>query len=435
MGGDHVGVGGSEPGTGGSDTGTGGDSGEDPDPKTCPVGVEDGCCPLAVSRGGSDPDCPDLSCDLELSNVITFDDWHIPSNGMTGVGMAWTGSELVLARMLANPDVSSIPNRSYDVVVEWRDAQGTPLRPSTRFLETGSTQTIEGPGSLAYHEGEDLFLYVYHHSAHSRVVTFDSAGVKHWNGRSVEQCTGRTAVHKAWATEEGFVVGLNHYTCAGPGSRFAMFDRYDLLGASTRTTMAPQTSTRGNYSCNSDCTEVVSYQYQNSRARASHWAEGVPVTDNIGTSGSLYGGLDSTAVAFDGSRYLLMGVMHIDDGVSNAAFRFFDSATKNFTGSGTSLSLNKAAWPATMIWTGSGFVAAVPLLDFYTGSLPARNQAKIRIIQIRADGTVHRSFDLEAHQGLMPELQLVDGQVAITWVRTDPGVAESRHLGFLTCQD
>jgi hypothetical protein len=120
---------------------------------------------------------------------------------------------------------------------------------------------------------------------------------------------------------------------------------------------------------------------------------------------------------------------------SRARFRFFDPSTNTFGGYTTDEGVNRPGFPGTMIWTGDGFVAAMPLYPFSAGgaTLAPRTASRIRIWHLTAAGTLRQSFDLEAQQGIFPELALMPGKIAITWVRTSTTAVDQRYLSFLRC--
>lgn len=69
------------------------------DPATCPVGPADGCCPLSLRYGGTDPDCASFDCATATFSepvVMDLDDPAARSVVFGGAGVSWTGDDLII---------------------------------------------------------------------------------------------------------------------------------------------------------------------------------------------------------------------------------------------------------------------------------------------------------------------------------------------------
>jgi hypothetical protein len=423
------------------DASAAGDAGVDSgplDPATCPVGASDGCCPR-LTRGGTDPDCPSLGCTLALGAPILLDD--LATYQKSGTGVAWTGRELVLARLDYRP-VQTTPGaqyQDYDVLVERRDANGNVLGSPVRHPDLNMSPSPYGPGSLAFEPTSRSLLYAYQANEVSRVVNLDETGQERWAMGGVTACTDRTARVQAFAVPGRFVFGGDNYTCNFPGDRHNEVqawrpDGTKLPSMPTFNKVIATPGYDGVYACNGDCSQVFTY-YTNGSGQPfarvydlEHDVLGAPVAAN----GVLYGGVNGQAAAFDGARYFVLSNDYTGANVSQAHFRFFDPGSGSLTNYTTTENINLEGFTGTMIWTGDGFVAAMALYPFGSVTLAPRTAARIHIWHLAPDGTLRQSFDLEAHQGVLPDLALLPGKIAVTWVRSDT-MTEQRYLSFLSC--
>jgi hypothetical protein len=407
----------------------------------CPVGVADGCC-SRLTNGGTDPDCPSFRCHLGLDTPILLSD--LTPAEKSGTAVVWTGRELATARLDYRP-VQTNPGaqfRDYDVLFERRDENGDVLGTPVRYPDLGASYAPTGPGSLAFEPTSRSLLYSFQASERSYVYNLDEVGQKRWQGYGLVSCTDRVARVQSFAASGRFVFGGDNYTCDLPGDRHAEIHGYNSDGSklasmpNIRKELA-SSSYDGVYACNGDCSQVFVYYTANS---AQPFGRLYDIDDDVlGTpqaaAGSLYGGVNGTAAAFDGTRYFVLSNDYTSAGVSRARFRFFDPSTNSFGGYTFEESINREGFTGSMIWTGSGFVAAMALHPFATGGLlPPRNTSRIRIWHLAPEGTIREIFDLEAHNGLFPTMSLMPGKIAITWVRTSTTAVDQRYISFLRCQ-
>lgn len=413
-----------------------------PDPATCPTGVADGCC-ARLDNGGIDPDCPSLACTLVLDTPILLSD--LTPGNKSGTGVVWTGRELATARLDYRP-VQTNPGaqfRDYDVLFERRDENGNALGTPVRHPDLGASYAPTGPGSIAFEPTSRSLLYSFQASERSYVYNLDEVGQKRWVGPGLVSCTDRVARVQSFAAPGRFVFGGDNYTCDLPGDRHA-----EIQGFTTGGTTLPsmpmirkelaRPSYDGAYACNADCSQVFVYYTANS---AQPYGRLYDLDDDVlGTAqaaaGTLYGGVNGQAAAFDGSRYFVLSNDYTAQNTSRARFRFFDPGTNSFGGYTADEGINREGFTGSMIWTGDGFVAAMAIHPFATGGLlPPRNTSRIRIWHLAPNGTIRQSFDLEANNGLFPTMALMPGKIAITWVRTSTTAVDERYLSFLRCSN
>ena len=92
-------------------------------------------------------------------------------------------------------------------------------------------------------------------------------------------------------------------------------------------------------------------------------------------------------------------------------------------------SLEYSQDPASLIWTGDGFVAAIT----YEVAPNSSNllDKRVMIVSFDVAGLIREMFDLDTEPAMLPKLSLVAGRVAVTWVR--PGRARGGPMtqGFL----
>ncbi len=407
------------------------------DPATCPVGELDDCCPR-LTQGGTDPDCPSLGCTLELGTPIPLTDET--TGRKSGTGLAWTGQELVLARLDYRPIQTSSGSQyqDYDILIERRDADGNLVADPVRHEEVDASSSPYGPGAIAFEPESRSLLYAYQEAGYSSLFNFDEQGQKRWGYRSViTACTDRTARITPFAAPGRFVVGADHYTCDFPGDRHSEVQAYTPDGV----VLEPlplngreltSQAYNGAYACNGDCSQVLSYYSNSARVYAKPYdLDDDLVGSEVFASGPLYGGVNGTAIAFDGARYFVLSNDYTGQDTSQARFRFFDPDTNSFGSYTTTERIDMEGFTGTMVWTGDGFLAAMALYDLDHVTLAPRNSTRIHIWHLAPDGSLRQSFDLEEEQGLLPELAVLPGKIAITWVRTTAG--EQRYLSFFTC--
>jgi hypothetical protein len=147
-----------------------------------------------------------------------------------------------------------------------------------------------------------------------------------------------------------------------------------------------------------------------------------------------YGGTAYTAAAFDGAEYLVLRARYLQSGI-RAMFGFFDNDTQSWSSKSTYTTTSKGL-PASMIWTGSGFIAAASTfsIDEIYAFPSDHREIAIQLFSVNANASSVTSWMLETHGGLYPQLAWAGGRVALSWVRVDEVTrAQNRYLAFLDC--
>ena len=295
-----------------------------------------------------------------------------------------------------------------------------------------------GPSTLAYEPNTRTFLFTYAMTGMvTELVAFDESGAFLWKVRGTEICNGEIARLHALAGGGHFAVGLDNYTCSGTGDRHAEVRIYSPDGTELAKKQLAQPAISGAYACNTDCSNVFGYYSDYAATPHGAWLDvGTnTVRPPVTLGGILYGGVEFTAAAFDGTHHFVLSANHERNGVW-ATFQFFDTATGGWVGNRT-VSATRKGLPGEMVWTGSGFVAAAPTFPVSeNAAFPTDyTQISIQLWSLAADGTVLQSIPLEAHAGFHPKLAWAHDRVAVTWVRIPPASNQpfQRYLSFLQC--
>jgi hypothetical protein len=408
------------------------------DPAACPVGVADGCCGL-IQYGGTDPDCPSLDCDLQLGQPVAFDDVPLPTSfERSGVALAWLGDRLVTARIDQDPDDASAQR----YILEYRDASGAVQATHEDSCPASLCAGRNGPTRLAYEPTSDRFLFAHPGVGVDHWVILDGNGQEVWSRDLGVDCIGSRANQGVFAAHGEFLAVWQDQSCdindLTRGTRLQRIGVDGTLGF----TVSPsrRSAYAASFACGAGCDRVAWY-YANSswepQAAAHELATFQTAELTVGTS--LFGGMDFSAMAFDGTRYFVAALEWPSQATGQRLRTQYLDPTTGWIGSPVLSSSDTTQWQVPrMVWTGDGYVMASSILSRgpdCNGGTQCRPNRHIELVQFRTDGTVRRRFWVEplTQGSLMPDLVWAGGRIALTWVSAPQQGPERRFLAYLEC--
>ncbi|MFO0552178.1 MAG: hypothetical protein U0271_27575 [Polyangiaceae bacterium] len=400
------------------------------DPLSCPVGPADGCCPVAVQYGGSDPDCPSLGCaTFTSSSDIPLDDGTEEGGG--GVGMVWTGTELVLAWSTID---KSQPQPKRTLHFERRDGSGAltfgPLEQPDTFTTVPTWHTS---AELGLHPETGQLLFVSDTATNRYGVLLDQNGQLGASLALGATCNGIMAAHRVYPAPGQFLVAQYEQPCNG-GSLHA--PRVDLVGLD-----GAQLGARlGDYAVQ------IGMTYKPVTSEVLFTAGGGVISARTFAPPSTWSPIsqlavtdtDETAIAGDGTRYgVVFGAYSFDGSnlVSTPYFGIYDPVAGTYaTTANISPGPKHLMVPPRLLWTGDGYVAIESVFKTNGGGLPdSWSTFETWIWSLSADGAVRESFRLgEGVPAYLVNAVLAGGRIAITWV-TPEQQGERHYLRFLEC--
>jgi hypothetical protein len=405
------------------------------DPALCPIGVADGCCPLLV-HGGTDPDCPSLSCtqlstsaDIELVDD-TWNEWK----GATA--LAWTGRELVLVRADTVIDQNMQAPR---IIFERRSLDGGLLESTTTVP---SQRNTTGATSVAFDPRTHSFLFAYASVQYVALTSLDGHGNSQWEGQAHSICNGEDAILQVDAADGKFLVSGNNFTCAGSTGN-PVVERWDADGGARLGSWSLGDGTQSGNSwmssaaCDLGCQNLLTQWWRgyegDLHARWLDPAHGPDAGFTLGLNVS-YGGTDATALASDGTVFFSMvPVITSGSGATQIRFQRFDGT--QWLGSPVTLAGQRNLAPSA-IWTGDGWLIAATTFSLSTSTAFPTSHAdySIQLYHFAPDGTLRESRLFES-SAYLPRLAWAGGRIAMTFTRVPPngGGVETRHLIFFDC--
>jgi hypothetical protein len=429
------------------------------DPAACPVGDLDGCCGL-VQHGGSDPDCPSLDCDLQIGAPVAFADVALPATYQRGgVGLAWTGDRLITARIDDHATLAG----TYRYILEYRDGTGAVLSTQEHECPSSACGNAVGPVKLAHEATSDRFLLSHPAvggrqgtppndtppppplpppppSPPPRYVILDADGAPLWARDFGVNCIASRAASGAFTRRGELVAVWDNDSCGISGPRGPAMQRIapdGTLGFAAAPTQGAAYATA--FACDTGC-DQVGWFYANSSWELQAAAHDLTTyqTQAIALSTSMYGGMSFSAMAWNGTSYFVVNHEWPSAQTGPRLRAQQLDPTSGWLGSPVFHDAAENQWQhPTVIWTGSGYVMAIPTLTRLdcNGGTECRSERRIEILQFRADGTLRRRFQLEhQNQGaLVPNLAWAGGRIALTWVGAPQQGPERRFLAFLEC--
>ena len=408
------------------------------DPATCPVGALDGCCPIGIAFGGHDPDCLSLACNpLIVSPAAPIpleSDWQ--ESGQGGVGMAWTGSELVLAWSSWR---STMASRVATIAYQRRNGSGAlTLGPSSADDARSGSGNGHSQAELGFEPGSRTLLFT-SQAASSRYGELLAADGKPASPPVLfgANCNSITSRQQVYPAPGRFLVAQEEATCGGPAFRGP---RVDLVGTDGKL----QATQRGD----SSYSLGMAYDQRAGRVLFSSGASGVLVRFFTPPSSwsspiSLGGGdTDETGAAFDGTHYAIAHGLYHFDGVGVAttpAMQVWTIPDPPASPSGASdVTLvgqpKLLQVPPRLIWTGDGWLVLSTVYPSNGLGLPdSWTQFVTWVSSLAPDGTLRQTFRLDDQPAFLVNAIWAGGRVAVTWVTTD-GSRERHFLRWLSCK-
>ncbi len=413
-------------------------------PAQCPIGPLDGCCPL-LANGGSDPDCPSLSCDaFTVSQPIVLEELD-DRNSEGAVGLAWTGDELVLART-RTAGTFQANDRRQEIVLERRNWDGALI--AEHHIDDpfghGGLGMPAAAASLAYEPVSNRLLFAQSERGRVMIAGLGRTGTVHWTDGGHDHCNGIDATVKAMAGGGRMLVSGHHYTCSGStGPYYPYLTLYQPDGT-VKFDHSVSDTMNGNgldvgAACDRDCNRVLSVYYAREgrmRARTLEPATLSPTMTPTAAGGWLsgdvsFGGVDHTAVASNGSEWFAFyGVVLSSTGSTRLESPIWNGTAVIATG--TPLG-GQRALPPTAIWTGDGWLVAAATFSLSTTWAFPQDTTEYDVVlwHYAPDGTF-REQKVLASEAYQPRLTWAGGRIAVTYIKVLAG-REERRLVYLDC--
>jgi hypothetical protein len=433
-----------EPDGGGPLDGGAPDSGAPPDPAECPVGVADGCCPLAVVYGGTDPDCPDLGCaalqesaDVELDPLA--DEYH------AGVGTAFDGREL----WLAWPDTHNGVGQRY--WFERRDvASGAITVGPTAHDRAQPLQFLQGVTTLALDPTSRTGFWVAPSSvgAYFRALFLAEDGAP--TGGPVQ--LGRIC--------NAFTVSLGAAWPTG-GRPYSFGESDDCMGHSEarivrvesdeRTTTFTQASDRvfggfAAYDAGAGRMHVLTPRlvagydevfYATLDLATDTFSPEVRIPNPRGPNSSF----EMAHAATDGQGLMIIGNVSRFQQLVGIVYETFVGRWDPAQGWGPVLVLSppsaeRRLGEARLIWTGAGYLAALTNVDGdgTSGGVTQYDNPEVELVSLSPSGALRQRWSLQpaGTTTVFPNLTWAGDRVAVTWVERTQQMQQHK-LRWLSC--
>lgn len=414
-----------------------------PDPRTCPAGVADGCCSLALRYGGGDPDCAPLDCDTAtISEPIVLD--TVPPSYAGTPAMSWTGHELRIAW------TDLYASEGEGIWVERRGADGALLSGPTRHavtLATGS-RLLQAGAALGYAPSTDHTLFVSLGSRYLHAMELDATDALGWIGDLPPSCNGFHQPVAVYDTGTEWLVGQVQERCASPVDPTVRLTRVARDGTIGDAILAPARSRLGLSTAYDGANEVALVYSGPSpsanvdlRARVvdvAAWSEGpetilVPAGANVS--------IDQAEVGFDGVTYGIVYDSYVYGSLGASRwvteFRTWSPGADPSPPTMLFTSSDRRFAQGRVIGTADGWIVAMTtVLSTGTSLAPgATDDPEVWLYRLTPDGRVRQSVQIDAdmRSALLPDLEWVSGRVALTWAREDLMRRQHRMLSFLGC--
>lgn len=430
---------------GGASDGAAGDAGP-LDPRTCPVGPADGCCPLAIVHGGADPDCQPLDCAVTTKgDPIPI---YTPEPAWRGqVAAAWSGRELVLARTV---EVYENLSNVADIVVQRRDAAGAVTGPDVvrrlAGLPPGATWA-----ELALDPSGDLFFaWQWRQDQLYRLARLPAAGgPPTWTTALGYGCNAVGGALHLFVDGARIVAGMAQYTCAGSTWQPRVHVLSTATGASA-VTPGKEALTDLRDGTRSDLHGGGGFAFHPT-TRTLDVAYGRNFEDDLRMRTlDLAGEVLSaprpvivpaadyhTALAFDGSSHALVTRDRATTGLSTSyTFRLVGPAGVTTTQPLVSFGRDTDALEPRVLYTGDSYVVLVPyVVSFTQNTSPERLSHRTRVFRASKAGAILESFELDASPSMFATVVRAGSRLAFTFVRPSgpTGTTSQGFLRYLGC--
>lgn len=431
----------------GNGNGSGADGGAGTlDPATCAVGPADGCCPLAIELGGTDPDCASLACTTTTKGAPI--PLHAPVSGWLGqIAMLWSGSELVLASTRERLSAAA-PSTAYtDLVVQRRDKAGALISDTVQQIE----DIPPGASSTAVRldaSGDRFFAWQSRIDQRYRIARVPVTGDPKWTTPLGLGCNDSGGMLKVFQDQGRLVVGMGQYTCGGSTFRPIVAALDASTGATSVSPAKVAMLDLTDDGAHSDSFGGAGFAFHpatrtldvfygrnyegDARMRTLDFAaetKSAPVSVIAPNGGQI---AYDPFVAYDGARYALAltGV----PATSYVAQRFANGVM--IPGAVTLASFSgsmKRTLPPSIVWTGDGYVVAVPYAIKGSGEIKLTDLRTL-IVRLDANAALLESFELDSEASHLAQVIWAGGRIAISWVRPSGALGDVSQ-GFLRWLD
>jgi hypothetical protein len=405
------------------------------DPAQCPVGVADGCCPSGQQYGGHDPDCPSLACaTLAASDPIPLDPDWLPT-GQGGVGMAWTGAELVMAwsshRVASAQTIATI-------VSERRDGAGAITSGPTTNDDGYTYGTVDhSQAELGFEPASHEILFVSDTAYHRYGELLDQ------QGRSAsaplvlaEACIPILDRAQIYPWNGSFLVAQNSDVCdhsAQPQGAVV-----DVLGGDGARTASSYGDTAYQIGMAYDAAAGRILFTSGNAGLVTRWFD--PPSTWSGTTTLHTFTTYDTAASYDGSHYAISyGNYTYNPGLTTDPQLEEWTFPTNGAPTGTPTTglisdPNIQQVPPRLVWTGDGWIELVTIYPSNHSGLPDQwSSFTTWVVSVAPDGTVREKLPLDpSSPSYLVNAIWAGGRVAVTWVATD-GQHERHYLRWLGC--
>jgi hypothetical protein len=416
------------------------------DPRTCAVGPADGCCPLAIVHGGTDPDCRPLDCAVTTKgDPIPI---YVPEPAWRGqIAAAWSGRELVLARAV---EVFENLSNVADLVVQRRDAAGAVVGPDAvrrlASLPPGATWA-----ELAIDPSGDLFFaWQWRQDQLYRLARLPAAGgAPTWTSALGYGCNAVGGSLHLFPDGARIVAGMAQYTCAGSTWQPLVQVLSAASGASA-VTPGKEALTDLRDGARSDmhggggfafhpATHALDVAYGRNfeddlRMRTLDLvAETLSTPQQLVVPAADY----HTALAYDGANHALVTRERSTSGATTSyMLRLLGATGITATQSLASFGRDTDALTPRVLYTGDSYVVLVPyVVGFTQNTSPERLSHRTRVFRVSKAGALLESFELDASPSMFATVVRAGTRLAFTFMRpSGPGGTTSQgFLRYLGC--
>jgi len=415
-----------------------------PSALVCPVGDADGCCPVALRFGGSDPDCPPLDCaNVTQTTPIVLDDETMPSSRTPGTpALAVTDTDLMIVNTTLRDDDDD------DVWVQRRDlTTGALLTGPTRHADvTPSGVGFAWGGAALAHAADGSSLYLAHANPSHSAILLDGSDTPANADRVGGSCNGFHQHFAAYDVGDRYLVAQVSENCASPVDVRLVVTALGRDGETITSHTEPSTDRLGLGTALDLAGRRVLLLYADRIGGnaamigrlldVDTFAAEDPVTLVAPRSS---GSFDQVRAAYDGTRFgILYSIYRCCGGGFTTYFATWEPGSP-ISGTVTLIPAGRRRFAhARMLWTGDSWAILMTTIESESTSLApsARDNPEVWVYRLRPDGSVLESLQMDADQNgaLWPDLTMADGRLIASWVRDDTSGRDWHVLSFLDCE-
>lgn len=419
-----------------------------PDPARCPVGQADGCCPLAIVHGGTDPDCPDLACaPFSASADVELD--PLGNEYAGGVGTAYTGEELVLVWA----DIRYNDFRFRYTFERRAVATGTiTLGPTSLEAPTATFSPLLGITSLAIEPKTKALVWTAPSNIGSNFRAFylahDGApiGEPIVIGRICNPFT--VSLGSVWPLDGRPLVYGEGDDCEGES--WARIARVEADGMVNTFRQDSDRAYGGFVAYDEPGRRLhVLYPLLSSAYNELHYSIFDLATETFSTPVIIPSPVGGTSfemahLATDGDGLLILGSISRFEMFVGIVYQTFVGRWDPTNGWGPvtvlrPFSAQRRLGEARILWTGSGYLAAATEVDGdgTSNGVTDRDAPRVELITLGPDGVVRDRQPLRPPEveTVFPNLTWAGDRIAVTWGEraATPQVGEQHKLRWLSC--